>query len=83
MIPTLIAAGTLAVQGQPVAPLPLPPLNEARFAELHRTVVPTAEELRFDEIDWRPVFWEAVVEAQRRDKPILLWAMNGHPMACT
>jgi hypothetical protein len=24
-----------------------------------------------------------VIEAQQRDKPILLWTMNGHPLACT
>ena len=26
---------------------------------------------------------EALIAAQKEDKPILLWAMNGHPLACT
>ena len=26
---------------------------------------------------------EAVVQAHAQDMPILLWAMNGHPLACT
>ena len=30
-------------------------------------------------IGWRSDFWTAVVEAQRDEKPVLLWAMNGHP----
>jgi hypothetical protein len=24
-----------------------------------------------------------VKEAQEKDRPILLWAMNGHPLGCT
>ena len=46
-------------------------------------VLPTPAELEFREIPWRPTLWEAVVEGQRDDKPILLWAMNGHPLGCT
>lgn len=46
-------------------------------------VVPPAEELAWREIPWRATFWEAVVEAQKKEMPILLWAMNGHPLACT
>jgi len=34
-------------------------------------------------IPWRASLWEAVVEAQTREEPILLWTMNGHPLACT
>lgn len=61
----------------------IPKLDDNRMKELHRLVIPTEEELRFDDVEWRPVFWDAVTEAQRQEKPILLWAMNGHPMACT
>ena len=34
-------------------------------------------------VGFHTTLWEAVVEANLEDKPILLWAMNGHPMACT
>ena len=44
---------------------------------------PTAEELRWQQIPWHSTFYSAVCEAQRAGKPILLWAMNGHPLACT
>lgn len=44
---------------------------------------PSDEELSFESIGWKPTFWEAVTEAQATGKPILLWAMNGHPLACT
>lgn len=44
---------------------------------------PKAEEIRWQEIPWRSTFYEAVREAHRSEKPILFWAMNGHPLACT
>ena len=37
----------------------------------------------YRDVGWLPVFWTAVLQAQREEKPILLWAMNGHPLACT
>ena len=53
------------------------------FDKLFASVVPTAKELAWRKIPWHPNFWNAVIEAQEKDKPILFWAMNGHPMACT
>ena len=58
-------------------------LTDATFEKWHAAVIPAKEELAWREIPWRPAFWDAVVEAQAADKPILLWAMNGHPLACT
>jgi hypothetical protein len=46
-------------------------------------LLPKPDELKWREIPWHTSFWSAVVEAQQKDKPILLWAMNGHPLACT
>ena len=40
-------------------------------------------ELSYETVHWLPTFWDAVMTAQQEDKPILLWAMNGHPLACT
>ena len=60
-----------------------PLLNEDSYDKTHNSIVPGERELRWMEIGWRPTFWEAVVEAQREKKPVLLWAMNGHPLACT
>ena len=48
-----------------------------------RFVEPSADELRWTAIPWRATLWDAVVDAHREKKPILLWAMNGHPLACT
>lgn len=57
--------------------------NAENFARWRDYLRPKSEELAFCDIPWRPTLWDAVLEAQRQDKPILLWAMNGHPLACT
>ncbi len=35
------------------------------------------------EIRWRPELRKAAAEAERDRRPLLIWAMNGHPLACT
>lgn len=37
----------------------------------------------WSEIPWRPSLAEAIEEARKADKPILLWMMNGHPCGMT
>ena len=46
-------------------------------------IIPRPEELAWQQIPWRPTFWGAALEAHAQEKPILLWAMNGHPLGCT
>lgn len=53
------------------------------FDKLFASVVPTGKELAWRDVPWHPNFWNAVIEAQEKGQPVLLWAMNGHPMACT
>lgn len=62
---------------------PTPVLDDATFHALWQQVVPSADELQWRRIAWRSTLAEAVVDAQAADRPILLWAMNGHPLACT
>jgi hypothetical protein len=78
----MIAGALCALLTLVAAPL-APELNEASFKQLRDYIRPAPAEVRWQEIPWRPTFWEAVTEAQKQDKPILLWAMNGHPLACT
>jgi len=59
------------------------PLDERTFKTYRDYILPSKDELEFEQIPWRPAFWEAVVEAQAKDRPMLVWAMNGHPLACT
>ena len=46
-------------------------------------VLPDKAELRWQKVGWHATLWDAVIEAHEEKKPILLWAMNGHALACT
>jgi hypothetical protein len=61
----------------------VPVLTDDNLAQWRDTIRPTAAETRWQEIPWRPAFWEGLMEAQKKEQPILIWAMNGHPLACT
>ena len=84
---TSFAAGLLLLPIAWAAPRPLPPeaesLSVRNFAKVQRYLTPKAEELVWERVPWRPALWAAVTEAQKRDRPILLWTMNGHPLGCT
>ncbi len=58
-------------------------LDDQTYTQIRDHIRPTEAELNWQEIPWRSTFWSAVTEAQKRDLPILAWAMNGHPLACT
>jgi hypothetical protein len=68
----------LAAAGPPPAEL-----NDTTFAQWRDRIRPKSAELCFETVHWLPTLWDGVLVAQKQDKPILLWAMNGHPLACT
>ena len=60
-----------------------PPLTAETFAALRDGILPTAAEEEWRRIPWKASLLDAAREARRLDRPILLWAMNGHPLGCT
>jgi hypothetical protein len=74
----LAFAGALGADDAPQAPA----LTHETYAALKAAIAPAPEECVWREIGWRPTFGDAVAEARRDGKPIFLWAMNGHPLAC-
>jgi hypothetical protein len=57
-------------------------LTEASFRELHAELQPSPQE------PWRTIPWKIeLLDAQRaaakQQKPIFIWAMDGHPLGCT
>lgn len=50
---------------------------------LHARIVPQDQDQDFLAIPWRAALWPALEEARGLDRPVLLWAMNGHPLGCT
>jgi hypothetical protein len=79
----LLASAARAQDGGSAAAATFPVLDEGTFAQHWEHVVPTAAELEWRRIPWLAQLGEGVVAAQAADRPILLWAMNGHPLACT
>ncbi len=74
--------GSLVVVLAAAAP-PHAELNDQTLAEWRDRIRPKSAELCFVTVPWLPTLWDGVIAAQQQDKPILLWAMNGHPLACT
>jgi len=66
----------------PVVEPATPAVTVENVSALERLIAPPAEEMRYASIGWRQTLWDAAKEAQKVDKPILLWAMNGHPLGC-
>jgi hypothetical protein len=60
-----------------------PALRAETFEAIRDAVLPSEAEEAWRAIGWRATFWDAVVEAHEAKKPVLLWAMNGHPLGCT
>jgi hypothetical protein len=70
----LLSASPLALQR---------PAAEEQFATLYAYIIPKQSELTWRTIGWRESLGQAWREARNQDKPILFWAMNGHPLGCT
>lgn len=81
----LVALGTLALlsfpalAGQPDERLRPTPEN---FAKFHAFIRPRPDEEKWLQIPWLTDLWAARTKAAAEGKPILLWEMDGSPMAC-
>jgi len=61
----------------------MPLLDDKSYEQWRDDIRPHAKEECYLEIPWRESFYIAINEARQTDRPILLWAMNGHPLGCT
>jgi hypothetical protein len=57
--------------------------EKVTFDTWYSYILPKTRELSWRTIGWRGTLGEGWLEAQAKDMPILLWAMNGHPCGCT
>ncbi len=57
-----------------------PVLTEETFAELFEACRVKKE--RWTDIPWIGVLWEGRQKAASEEKPLFIWAMNGHPLGC-
>lgn len=77
----VLGSQTLTQSSTPSAPAEI--LTSTTYSQIKSHVLPKPQEIQFQEVPWRATLWEAIVEGQRQNRPILLWAMNGHPLGCT
>jgi hypothetical protein len=47
------------------------------------SVLPTAQEDAWLNIGWHTNLMQSRLEAQRSNRPLFVWLMNGHPLGCT
>ena len=51
--------------------------------KVRRLVLPNPSEASIRSIPWRTSILQGLVEAQKNDKPVMIYLMNGHPLGCT
>jgi hypothetical protein len=64
------------------APLQRPPLS-AEYAKGRGLVLPSPGERSYRKIEWRTSVLDGIVAAQKKDRPVMIVLMNGHPLGCT
>jgi hypothetical protein len=78
MMHTLILAAIASL-----AQAPAPVLDHQSLERWRDYIRPQVKDEAYLDIPWRESFYIAINEARETDRPILLWAMNGHPLGCT
>tara|TARA_Y100001970_G_C13928358_1_gene696956 strand:+ start:56 stop:301 length:246 start_codon:yes stop_codon:yes gene_type:complete len=58
-------------------------LTDKTYQKWRDFIVPTEKDLAWTRIPWRTSFQQGLIESIEKQKPMLLWAMNGHPLGCT
>lgn len=74
---------TLQAEIRALRAVPLPELSDEDVPRWRALVEPSEEERAFETIPWLASFAEGLRAAEAAGKPLLFWAMNGHPLGCT
>lgn len=85
LLVTITTAALAASVGSAVDPSPdqLQPQRSAEYAKWRAYLLPSASEQSHRTIPWRASVLHGLIDAQKQDKPILLFLMNGHPLGCS
>jgi len=73
MLPALLLLGQHTVSVAPQA------LSDRTFAAVRAHASLTAQDLAFQGIDWKTSVFDGLLEAQRADKPMVMWMYFGDP----
>jgi hypothetical protein len=83
---TIIAAALAASAGSAADPSLAKlqqPQRSAEYIKWRDYLLPGAWEQSHRTIPWRASVLHGLIDAQKQDKPILLFLMNGHPLGCS
>jgi hypothetical protein len=58
-------------------------VTAATFTAWRDHIAPLDAEVRWQKIDWHDSLSAGVRAANKQNRPMLLWLMNGHPLGCT
>jgi len=83
MLLSLLLALSLAPTPQDASRVAPPHVARQDLAAWRAHLLPTEEELAYERIPWIPSFAEGLARASQEGRPLLFWAMNGHPLGCT
>lgn len=53
------------------------------LADWVEALTPPPADLAWETIPWHASFSDGLIAADRAERPLLLWLMNGHPLGCT
>lgn len=81
-VATLLLAVNIA-QGAEREQILQTPQSSAEYAKWRDYVLPNPNELSYRKIPWRASVLHGVVDAQKKDLPVMIVLMNGHPLGCT
>ncbi|MFG0285428.1 MAG: hypothetical protein ACF8R7_13505 [Phycisphaerales bacterium JB039] len=65
------------------APAPAQDLTAETFDKWAEYIRPAPAECSWEEIRWLESLGKGIAAGAKDRKPVLLWAMNGHPQGCT
>ena len=55
-------------------------IDDAAFAAQCDAIRPSVEETSWRAVPWQTELRQALIAADKEQRPVLLWAMNGHPL---
>jgi len=53
-----------------------------QFDTIFKFIVPDKQEAKWRQISWVPSLWDGIEAADKANKPMFIWAMNGDPLGC-
>lgn len=53
-----------------------------QFETVNKFILPSAEDEKWRQVPWVPGLWEGIQAAEKANKPMFIWAMNGDPLGC-